>query len=396
MFEALTPAPPDAILGLTEAFKRDTNPRKVNLTVGVYQDAEGSTPMLRCIRAAEQKLIAVEKNKGYLGIAGMPEYTTAVRELLFGVNHPVLADQRAATVQTPGGTGGLRVAGDFVRNKFAQATVWCSNPTWANHPNIFRAAGLPVEMYPYLDAAGTGLDFEAMAERLADVPAGDVVCLHGCCHNPTGVDLTPDQWQVVARIAAERGWLPLIDIAYQGFGDGIGEDAASLKALAEQGVELLICSSYSKNFGLYGERVGALTVVADSASAAEAVLSHLKASVRANYSNPPRHGAGLVATVLADPALRADWELELGEMRERILSTRQAFVQAMKDSCPNHDFSFINRQRGMFSYSGLNSMQVDQLRNEYSIYIVGSGRINVAGINDANLEYVVSSIAAVL
>ena len=396
MFENLQMAPPDAILGLTDTFNHDPSPHKINLTVGVYKDAQGHTPILNCVKEAEKRLLADEQTKGYLGIDGLADYGRLVRELAFGADHPLLAAGRAATVQTPGGTAAVRVAADFLKSFNPGATVWCSKPTWANHPSIFQAAGLPVEQYAYLDAAGTGLDFAAMRAALEKIPAGDAVCLHACCHNPTGVDPTAEQWREIAHLVRARGILPLVDFAYQGFGEGLREDACGLLALCAADMDMLVCSSFSKNFGLYGERVGALSIIASSSDAAQRALSHAKTCVRANYSNPPKHGAAIVAAILADDALRALWEEELECMRSRIHLMRELFVKTMKAKRAGVDFSFISRQRGMFSYSGLTPLQVDRLRNEFSIYIVGSGRINVAGMSEENMGRLCDAIAAVL
>jgi aspartate/tyrosine/aromatic aminotransferase len=304
---------------------------------------------------------------------------------------------RAVTAQTPGGTGSLRVAADFVRKHFPTARVWCSKPTWANHAAIFSAAGQQVETYPYIDAAGRGLDFASMLKALEQIPAGDVILLHACCHNPTGIDPTHDQWRQLADSIHAKGILPLVDFAYQGFGDGLAEDAVGLRELARPGAELLVCSSFSKNFGLYGERVGALTVVAGSADAAQRALSQVRISIRVNYSNPPAHGATIVATVLGDPQLRAQWEAELAAMRERIHKMRRLFVKTMRELARQHDFSFIEDQRGMFSFSGLTNLQVDELRTQHAVYVVGNGgRINVAGMTEQNLPQVCAAIAAVL
>lgn len=396
MFEALEKAPPDPILGLTEAFRNDSNPNKVNLSVGVYRAADGSTPILRCIKEAERRLLEIEQTKGYLGIDGLPEYCAQVRQLLFGNDHEIVTSGRAVTIQSPGGTGALRIAADFLHRKFPQASIWCSKPTWANHPNVFSAAGLTVKDYPYIDVAGTGLDFDALAASLNGIPAGDVVCLHACCHNPTGIDPTPQQWKQIADIVYGRGLLPLVDFAYQGFGNGLAEDSRGLHELCRPGAELLICNSFSKNFGLYSERVGGLTMVAGNADAATAALSHAKACVRANYSNPPKHGALAVSTVLSHAELRSQWETELAEMRNRINGMRQLFAETMKQKAPQRDFSFITRQLGMFSFSGLTPVQVDELRSKYSIYIVGSGRINVAGMTESNMDRLCDAITGVL
>ncbi len=396
MFETLQMAPPDAILGLTEAFKSDSNPEKINLSVGVYKDAQGTTPILSVVHEAEKRLLANETSKSYLGIDGLPEYGRYVRELLFGADHKIVTGQRAVTAQTPGGTGALRVAGDFLKQKLSRNRIWCSSPTWANHPKVFQAAGLEVETYPYIDAAGTGLDFDAMLSTLSNIPSGDVICLHACCHNPTGIDPTPQQWQQIGQLLEQRGVLPLIDFAYQGFAAGLDEDAAGLRQLVASAPEALICSSFSKNFGLYAERVGAMTLVAGSTEAARISLSHVKICIRTNYSNPPKHGGAIVATVLGDLALRNQWSDEVTGMRDRIAGMRQLFADTMRDKGVDRDFSFITQQRGMFSFSGITPLQVDRLRSEYSIYIVRSGRINVAGMTESNMGRLCDAIAAVL
>ena len=396
MFEKLTPAPPDSILGLTEAFKQDPNPRKINLGVGVYKDADGNTPILRTVSLAEERLLASEKTKSYLPIDGSPAFQRATQELLFGADHEIVTNKRAATAQAPGGTGALRVAADFIAATMPGATVWVSDPTWPNHPGIFKAAGLAVRTYPYFDPAAHGVKFEAMIETLQDIPAGDVLVLHGCCHNPTGVDLAPAQWRQVGEIVAGRGVMPLIDFAYQGFAEGLKQDAAGVRAMCDTGGEVLIANSYSKNFGLYNERVGALTVVASSAEAAQAAASHVKLAVRTNYSNPPAHGGAIVSAILNDAQLHRQWEQEVTEMRERINAMRHLFVETLNEKGVQQDFDFIARQRGMFSFSGLSAEQVKLLRDKYSIYAVGSGRINVAGMTEANMEYLCEAIAGVL
>jgi len=397
MFDSLPLAPPDAILGITEAFKRDANPNKINLSVGVYKDEQGNTPILNCVKEAERRLLSSEKSKGYLSIEGHLEYASRVQELLFGAAHEVVKSKRAFTVQTPGGTGSLRVAADFLRKHFPTAKVWVSKPTWANHAAIFTAAGQQVETYAYLDSSGRALDFPALKAALSQIPAGDVILLHACCHNPSGVDPTPEQWREIAAIIGERQVLPLVDFAYQGFGNGIAEDAAGLRELAQSNRELLVCSSFSKNFGLYGERVGALTVVTTSEESAQRALSQVRISVRTNYSNPPTHGAAIVAAVLADGDLRKQWEDELTAMRDRIHAMRKLFVETMKKKAPQHDFSFLQSQSGMFSFSGLSNMQVDELKNKHGVYVVGNGgRINVAGMTRDNMEPLCTAIAAVL
>ncbi len=397
MFDSLPLAPPDAILGLMEAFKQDPNPHKINLSVGVYKDEQGNTPILNCVKEAERRLLASEQSKGYLSIEGHPKYSALVQELLFGPDHEVVTSKRAVTAQTPGGTGSLRVAADFLRKSFPKSKVWLSKPTWANHAAIFSAAGQQVESYAYIDATGRGLDFAALTNALRQIPAGDAVLLHACCHNPTGIDPTPAQWREIAVIVHEQGLLPLVDFAYQGFGAGLNEDAVGLCELTQPGRELLVCSSFSKNFGLYGERVGALTVVAASADAAQRVLSQVRINIRTNYSNPPTHGAAIVAMVLGDTALRQLWEQELAAMRGRIHQMRRLFVETMGQKVPGHDFSFLEGQQGMFSFSGLTSMQVDELRTKHGVYVVGNGgRINVAGMTRDNMEPLCTAIAGVL
>ncbi|MGB1890856.1 MAG: aromatic amino acid transaminase [Candidatus Latescibacterota bacterium] len=396
MFEKLDMAPADPILGLSAAFKSDSNPQKINLGVGVYQDDEGKTPILPSVAEAEKRIVSSATSKSYLAIDGTPEYNRAVQTLLLNEDHEIIRSERAVTVQSPGGTGALRIAGDFLARHFPSARLWLSQPTWANHPKIFQSAGIDVQNYPYFDPSNNGLDFASMIEALRAVPAGDIVLLHGCCHNPTGVDPTSDQWEKIADVAGEAGWLPLVDFAYQGFGDGLEEDAAGLRALCRPGQELLIASSFSKNFGLYRERIGALTLVAENSEAAARGLSHLKIAVRTSYSNPPAHGSAIVAEILSDAALRSQWEDEVAQMRARINGMRRLFVDTLAEKGAQGDFSFIARQRGMFSYSGLSDEQVKRLREEYAIYIVGGGRINVAGMTGANMDVLCTAIASVL
>ena len=393
MFESIVAAPPDAILGLNEAFRSDSSSHKINLGVGVFKDPDGVTPVLDCVKEAERRLVEHESSKAYLPINGHGEYGSHVPKLLFGNS---LEFDRTATIQTPGGTGALRVAGDFVKKMFPEAKIWTSDPTWANHPNVFAAAGLEVAKYRYYDPSTKGLDFESMLADLQNIPAGDVVLLHGCCHNPTGVDPSQEQWQQIGEVLRERRTLPLVDFAYQGFADGIEEDAAGLRSILASHDELLVCSSFSKNFGLYRERVGALVAVGRDAATATTVMSQLKKTVRTNYSNPPSHGASIVATVLNDSALTAQWQTELAGMRDRINGMRGLLVERLAAAGVDRDFEFIKQQRGMFSFSGLTKEQVDRLREEYSIYIVGSGRINVAGISESNVDYLCQSIAKVI
>ena len=396
MFEQLEMAPADPILGLSAAFKSNSNPDKINLGVGVYQDSSGQTPILDSVKTAEERILANEKSKSYLSIEGSPEYGIAVRKLLLGPEHEILSCERAVTVQSPGGTGALRIAGDFLARHYGDRPIWLSEPTWANHPKIFQAAGLQVETYPYFDAETNGLNESALLTALTKIPEGHIVLLHGCCHNPTGVDPSPACWGHIADIIAERNLLPLVDFAYQGLGDGLREDAVGLEALSRPGCELLIASSFSKNFGLYKERVGALTLVGADRDAAAKAMSHLKIAVRTSYSNPPAHGSAIVSEILGDEALSAQWEGEVAQMRKRINDMRVELVRGLKAKGIERNFSFIEQQRGMFSFSGLGTEQVEALRGKYAIYIVGGGRINVAGLTSTNLDYFCESVAAVL
>ncbi|MEZ4708397.1 MAG: amino acid aminotransferase [Caldilineaceae bacterium] len=396
MLEKIQAAPPDPILGLTEAFKSDPNPRKINLGVGVYKDENGLTPVLNSVKQAEERILTAEKSKSYLPIDGAPAYTNAVQEMLFGADHALPGSGRVVSAQAPGGTGALRVAADFLAGQTAGATVWVSDPTWPNHPGIFQSAGLAVKSYPYFDKQSNGVAFDALLAALAQMPAGDVIVLHGCCHNPTGVDLSAAQWAQVSARLAERQVLPLLDFAYQGFAEGLDEDAVGLRTLCQDHSEMLVASSFSKNFGLYNERIGALTLVGANADAAQAALSHIKRCIRSNYSNPPAHGAAIVGAVLGDVDLRRQWQGEVTEMRDRINTMRHLFVETLNEKGAQQDFSFIARQRGMFSFSGLNPAQVQALRDKYGIYIVGSGRINVAGMSAANMDYLCEAIVDVL
>lgn len=393
-FDSIPTAAPDSILGITEAFVADPRTEKMNLSVGVYQDAAGVTPIMKCVKAAEQKLLETETSKGYLPINGLPDYQNAVREMLLGDHIPA---ERVAVLQTPGGTGALRVAGDFLAGHCSPTRVFVPNPTWANHNAIMRSAGLAVETYTYLASDRRSLDFQAMVDELSkNARPGDAILLHACCHNPTGVDPTIEQWQEIAKVLARGGLIPLLDFAYQGFGEGLDEDAAGLRAVLEHCDEAIVCSSYSKNFGLYSERVGAVTLIAASPAAAAAALSQLKVVVRCNYSNPPRHGGAIVATVLADPELTRVWKEELEENRLRITHLREQFVAGMKQQSGAPDFSFLLSQKGMFSYSGLTAMQVDELRTKHGVYVVGSGRINVAGMNEERMDWLCQSVAGVM
>ena len=394
-FSGIEMAPADPILGLTEAFRKDPRPNKVNLGVGVFMDEKGATPVPECIRRAERLLWETEKTKGYTPINGPAEYGAAVAELVFGADFHGLANGSVAVAQSPGGTGALRIGAEFLK-AFRGGTVWMPDPTWDNHKNVFGAAGCAVQTYPYYDAAMRGVDVDAMCAALEKVPAGDVVLLHVCCHNPTGADIDAAGWARVADIAARAGWLPFFDFAYQGFGDGVAEDRAGLVAVLQKVPEALVASSFSKNMGLYGERVGALMVVAESAKAAGAALSQIKRIIRVIYSNPPKHGAALARTVLEDADLRNLWLREVAAMRARIAGNRLVLVDGLAARKTGMDFSFIVRQKGMFSFSGLSDAQVDFLREQKAIYMVKGGRINVAGLLPEAVDHVCDSIAASL
>ncbi|AHY06677.1 amino acid aminotransferase [Serratia plymuthica] len=396
MFEKITTAPADPILGLTDIFRADARPNKINLGIGVYKDETGKTPVLTSVKKAEQYLLENETTKNYLGIEGIPAFATCTQELLFGKQSPIIADKRARTAQTPGGTGGLRVAADFIANQTSAKRIWISNPSWPNHKNVFSAVGLEVLEYAYYDAANHSLDFDGLLNSLKQAQAGDVVLFHGCCHNPTGIDPTAEQWAQLAELSVANGWLPLFDFAYQGFAKGLEEDAQGLRIFAAKHQELIVASSYSKNFGLYNERVGACTIVAADAETADRAFSQVKAAIRANYSNPPSHGAAVVATILGDDALRALWEQELTDMRQRIHRMRQLFVNTLQEKGAEQDFSFIINQNGMFSFSGLSKEQVLRLREEFGVYAVNSGRVNVAGMTPDNMAPLCEAIVAVL
>ncbi|WP_413715815.1 aspartate/tyrosine/aromatic aminotransferase [Serratia ureilytica] len=396
MFEKITAAPADPILGLTDIFRADARPNKINLGIGVYKDETGKTPVLTSVKKAEQYLLENETTKNYLGIEGIPAFAGCTQELLFGKESPIVADRRARTAQTPGGTGGLRVAADFIANQTSAKRIWISNPSWPNHKNVFSAVGLEVLEYAYYDAANHALDFDGLLNSLKQAQAGDVVLFHGCCHNPTGIDPTPEQWAQLAELSVANGWLPLFDFAYQGFANGLEEDAQGLRIFAAKHKELIVASSYSKNFGLYNERVGACTIVAADAETADRAFSQVKAAIRANYSNPPSHGAAVVATILGNDALRAMWEQELTDMRQRIHRMRQLFVNTLQEKGAQQDFSFIIQQNGMFSFSGLTKEQVLRLREEFGVYAVNSGRVNVAGMTPDNMAPLCEAIVAVL
>lgn len=396
MFERIAAAPADPILGLADLFRADDRPNKINLGIGVYKDETGKTPVLTSVKKAEQYLLENETTKNYLSIDGIADFGRCTQELLFGADSTLISSQRARTAQTPGGTGALRVAADFIATQTSAKRIWVSNPSWPNHKNVFAAAGLEVCEYDYYDAARHTLDFDGLLSSLNAAQAGDIVLFHGCCHNPTGIDPTAAQWAQLAELSLAKGWLPLFDFAYQGFARGLEEDAEGLRAFAASHQELIVCSSYSKNFGLYNERVGAFTLVAADAAVVDTAFSQVKATIRANYSNPPAHGAAVVATILGNKDLRALWEQELTSMRERIQRMRQLFVNTLQEKGAKGDFSFIISQNGMFSFSGLTKDQVVRLRDEFGVYAVNSGRVNVAGMTPDNMSPLCEAIVAVL
>jgi aspartate aminotransferase/aromatic-amino-acid transaminase len=386
MWKDIEAAPADAILGLTEAFNNDNRCTKVNLGVGVYKDEKGRTPVLSSVKKAEQLILETEKTKSYLPIAGEAAYGDAVQNMIFGA-----PSDRAATVHTPGGTGALRLAGELLK-AFSNKTIWVSSPTWANHKNIFSATDLTIREYPYYNAETKSLDEEALFAALKTVPTGDAVLFHACCHNPTGVDLNTDQWKQIAALSAENGWTAVIDFAYQGFGESIEADRNGIETFLASGIDFFIASSFSKNFGLYRERTGALTAVATTANDAKTAISHMKKQARVLYSNPPAHGGLIVTAILQNKELSELWKTELNAMRSRIAQTRTALAEGLACRKAPMDSSFITRQRGMFSFSGLTKEQVHFLRKEKAIYIVDSGRINVAGLTPENMDGVCDAI----
>lgn len=394
-FAGVEMAPRDPILGITEAFLADTDPNKINLGVGVYTDDSGKVPLLECVRRADRAILENPTPWSYLPIDGLAAYDKAVQQLIFGADSAVLAQGRGVTVQAIGGTGALKICADFLRRVSPGAQVLISNPSWENHRALFEGAGFPVKEYPYYDAATHGLNFPGMAAALADAPAGTIVVLHVCCHNPTGVDLAAEHWAEVLRIVKARNLIPILDSAYQGFAESIDADGAVARLFAEACSPVFIASSFSKSFSLYGERVGALSVATASSEESARVLSQLKRVVRANYSNPPTHGGKAVAAILTTPELRTLWDRELGAMRDRIRMMRKELVERLHARIPGSDFSFMLRQRGMFSYSGLTKAQVVRLREEFSVYVIETGRICVAALNSHNVDRVAEAIAAV-
>ncbi len=396
LFSAIEMAPRDPILGLNEAFNADPRAHKVNLGVGVYYNEQGRIPLLRAVAAAEKARAEAQTPRSYLPIEGIASYDQSVQKLLFGTNSPLLTDGRVVTTQSLGGTGALKIGADFLKRLLPDAVVAISDPSWENHRALFEAAGFPVQNYRYYDAPTHGVNRAGMLEDLKNLPAQSIVVLHACCHNPTGVDLTPSDWQAVLEVIRERNHVPFLDIAYQGFGSGIEEDSAAVRLFAESGLSFLVSSSFSKSFGLYGERVGALSIVTESKDVAARVLSQVKRVIRTNYSNPPTHGASIVGAILTSAELNGMWQEELGQMRERIRNMRLTFVQKLADKGATRDFSFVARQCGMFSYSGLSAEQVERLKNEFGIYAVNTGRICVAALNDNNLDAVTQAIVEVL
>jgi aromatic-amino-acid transaminase len=386
-------APRDPILGVTEAYNADPNPRKVNLGVGVYCDDTGKVPLLECVRHAEREMTDNPSPRSYLPIDGIPAYDREVRALLFGADSDVVRSGRAITVQALGGTGALKVGADFLCRFAPGAQVWISDPSWENHRALFEGAGFTVNLYPYYDGSTRGLDFAGMRTALQNIPAGAIVVLHACCHNPTGVDPTPAQWDEIIAIVRARALVPFVDLAYQGFGEGIDADAAVARKFAATPGPLIVSSSFSKSFSLYGERVGALSIVAADKDEAARALSQVKRLIRANYSNPPTHGGQIVTAVLTSPELRALWEAELATMRDRIKLMRATLVESLHERVPGADFRFMLKQRGMFSYSGLTKAQVQTLREEFSIYAIDTGRICVAALNSRNVGDVAAAIA---
>jgi aromatic-amino-acid transaminase len=396
MFTAVEMAPRDPILGLNEQYAADSNPHKVNLGVGVYYDDNGKLPLLKCVQAAEEDMMKAPSARGYLPIDGIAAYDNAVKGLVFGADSEPVKSGRVATIQAIGGTGGLKVGADFLKKLAPSAKVLISDPSWENHRALFTHAGFTVETYPYYDAARRGINFDGMLTALQTAAAGTIVVLHACCHNPTGYDITPAQWdQVIAAVKA-RNLTAFLDMAYQGFGNGIAEDGAVIGKFVAAGLTFFVSTSFSKSFSLYGERVGALSVLCKDKDEAARVLSQLKIAIRTNYSNPPIHGGAVVAAVLNDPARRAVWEKELAEMRVRIKAMRQKLVDGLKAAGVKQDMGFITSQIGMFSYSGLSKDQMVRLREEFGVYGTDSGRMCVAALNSKNIDHVCQSIAKVL
>ena len=396
IFSAVEMAPRDPILGLTEAFNADARTTKVNLGVGVYFDDNGKIPLLNAVKVAEKARLEAMPSRGYQPIDGLAAYNQAVQVMLFGKGSPLLAEGKVVTAQALGGTGALRVGADYLKRLLPGATVYISDPSWENHRAIFENAGFTVDSYPYYDAATRGVDFAAMKSCLNTLPSGSIIVLHACCHNPTGADLNEAQWREIIEVIQARGLVPFIDMAYQGLADGISEDALALNLFVASGLQFFVSTSYSKSFSLYGERVGALSVVTASKDESARVLSQIKRLIRSNYSNPPIHGGAIVAAVLASPELRQMWEAELVVMRERIKTMRSSLADKLKAKGVAQDFSFVIKQRGMFSYTGLSAEQVARMQSEFGVYAVNTGRVCIAALNTKNIDYVTEAIAAVL
>ncbi|MCL1148355.1 aspartate/tyrosine/aromatic aminotransferase [Shewanella marinintestina] len=396
MFNKLTAMPADPILGLLTKYREDTHSQKVDLGVGVYKDESGHTPILDCVKRAEKFRLDMESTKVYIGPTGSPDFNRLMSELAFGIDNPALLANRVRTVSTPGGTGALRVAADFIKRCNPNATLWVSDPTWANHTGLFEAAGITVKTYPYYDYDSKSLKFTEMKAALSNVSADDVVLLHACCHNPSGMDLTTAQWDEIIALTVEQGFTPLIDMAYQGFGDGVDEDAYGVRKMAAAVNNMILCSSCSKNFGLYRERIGACTIIGSDASRADIAFSVLLYVVRCIYSMPPAHGAAIVETILGSEELKQQWLDELTVMRERINGNRAMLVNKLKQKGVQRNFDFIAAQKGMFSFLGITEDQVAELQQHYSVYMVDSSRISIAGIGTGNVDYLAESIAKVI
>lgn len=396
MFEHVNAVPPDPILGIIAAYAADPNPKKIDLGIGVYRDEQGNTPILECVKKAERILDSTQTTKSYLGPPGVTGFNSAITELIFGKDSAVLAEDRVRTVQTPGGTGALRVGADLIKAVAPGATLWLSDPTWANHNAIFAAAGLKMKSYPYFDSSRSALRFDDMMNVLRERNVNDVVLFHACCHNPCGVSPSPEQWEKITGLAAERGFTPMVDLAYLGFERGIEEDALSVRLFTEKCPELILASSCSKNFAVYRERVGAISVVGKSSEAAANVLTVINSLTRQNYSMPPTHGTGIIDIILHDGELTELWLSEVTGMRNRINALRKTLVEKIEAAGIERDFSFLERQSGMFSFLGLSVDQVARLREEFSIYTVNSARVNIASLNDSNIDYFVGALQAVL
>tara|TARA_B100000497_G_scaffold2437_1_gene2781 strand:+ start:124 stop:1317 length:1194 start_codon:yes stop_codon:yes gene_type:complete len=396
MFENLKPVAIDPILGLMVAFKADNRAEKIDLGVGVYQDDRGRTPVMASVKEAESRLMELETTKSYQGMAGDPDYNQRMMELLLGKDHSILSTGRVKSIQAPGGSGALRVGAEVIRRARPESKLWVGIPTWPNHIPLLGSAGFDIKQYPYYDMDARQVDTEKMMETLRQVPVGDLVLLHGCCHNPTGADLTNEQWDSIADLALERGFIPFIDTAYQGLGNGLDQDAYGMRMMAERLPEVIIASSCSKNFGLYRERTGSITFIAETSEQADIVVSQAMSTARSIYSMPPAHGALLVSMVLGDPQLRSQWEAELEEVRLRIKSMRNLLCDSLENNAAGMDFSHIKRQNGMFSFLGITTPQLERLRTEFGIYIVSSTRINLAGVNSNNIEHLTQSLLTVL